>query len=249
MDTRYWGPSGWKLLHLVAADKKVHPAFWSVLPYVLPCKFCRTSLSEYYEKKPLNQSDLQKWLWTIHNMVNAKLRKQGQIIEDPPFSSIENYYSKQLQMPCSKVTFPGWEFLFSIADNHPDKIPFNPLEGYDTKVHKTLSERNKWNALSCDERKRMLLKFWKILPSVFPYQEWRDSWKEYAGPVELAIESRQSALKWLWIIRKGMDSDLYKMKRTSFYGLCREIATKRSGCATSKRARTCRKKTMKKKHD
>jgi hypothetical protein len=37
-----------------------------------------------------------------------------------------------------------------------------------------------------------------------------------------------------------MELDLNQMKKDTFYGLCKRVATHRSGCATSKRAKTCR---------
>lgn len=258
MDTKFWGPSGWKLLHLIAAqDKKVPPAFWSSLPYVLPCKFCRISLTTYYEKLAIPDSpSYQKWLWQIHNEVNEKLRNQGQTIpEDPPFALVNDLYSKILNQPCSEVEFPGWEFLFSIADNHPDFAPSKPMPDYDPQnPPKTLAEKNKLNVLTSVERKRKLLQFWNSLPNALPFDTWRKLWKKHAGPVHEAIKSRKSALQWLWKIRCGMESELNTISKTSFHGICKVLRTKRSGCATSLKAKTCRalkrsaNKTMKKRN-
>ena len=84
MDTRFWGPSGWKMLHLITFDYKYSSAnavkyahFFESLPYILPCKFCRASLTDYYRQYPflntnetyvnLNPSlDLKKWMYNIH---------------------------------------------------------------------------------------------------------------------------------------------------------------------------------------
>ena len=54
MDTRFWGPDGWKLLHSITEnyptvpDKKnkdLYRKFFLSLPYVLPCVYCRKSLT------------------------------------------------------------------------------------------------------------------------------------------------------------------------------------------------------------
>ena len=90
MDTRFWGPSGWRLLHLITfayepeRDKKNVCKFFHKLPYVLPCKFCRASLSEYMLEDPVEDAcaspeKLQRWLWRIHNKVTAKLRAAGSV--------------------------------------------------------------------------------------------------------------------------------------------------------------------------
>lgn len=256
MDTRYWGPSGWKLLHLIASqDRRSSPAFWRVLPFVLPCKFCRTSLTTYYKELPIpstsNHTEMQEWLWAIHNKVNEKLRKQGQTVDaDPPFESVEALYKQQLEQPCSKINFPGWEFLFSIADNHPDSTPTAPIPGYSPekiKYRMKLVDKNEWNLLSPEERKAKLRAFWTSLPSTLPFLEWRALWRKYAGPIDQATESRASALRWLWKIRCGMESELQQLTDTTFHGLCRTLQTKRSGCSTSRTARTCRSVTRKKK--
>ena len=96
MDTRFWGPSGWKLFHLITfeADHRTtseHSVefanFFETIPYILPCKFCRASLTDYYRQHPYQingkmnlKLDLKKWMFTIHNCVNGKLRKQGFIL-------------------------------------------------------------------------------------------------------------------------------------------------------------------------
>ena len=131
MDTRFWGPSGWRLLHLMTfaynpqRDKKAMREFLKCLPFVLPCKFCRSSLSQYYEELPYepaleSTSALTRWMWKIHGKVNNKLRGQGQTIPpDPTFAMVKRIYTERLAHGCSKTEFPGWEFLFSIVENHP----------------------------------------------------------------------------------------------------------------------------------
>lgn len=246
MDTRWWGPSGWRLLHLIAASPYAasNRQFWKTLPFVLPCKFCRASLSEYYEKHPIPKAnkDFPKWLWTIHNCVNAKLRSQGQSLEpDPPLQAVKERYDELLKQGCTKTTFPGWEFVFCIADNHPTASPSSPMPGpVPSPPPKSLEERNRYNLLTAKERLMMLKRFWGSIPDVLPFKEWQTSWATHAGPITEAIANRRSALKWLWKIRRGITKDLQQMETKDFHGLCTELKVHRSGCSTAKNARTCR---------
>jgi hypothetical protein len=245
MDTRYWGPSGWRLLHLISVSPLSTGSriFWEMLPYVLPCKFCRASLSDYYKEHPIpsEASEFPKWLYTIHNCVNAKLRSQAICIEDDPsFQEVKKHYITFFKQGCTKLTFPGWEFLFSIADNHPKATP--SVQMPDTpEVHpKSLEERNRYNLLTTDERIQTLRKFWASIPHVLPFQEWKTSWNKHVGPIQQAITNRRSAKRWLWKIRCGLESDLQQLGTTNFHGLCKTLATHRSGCSKSKNAKTCR---------
>lgn len=245
MDTRYWGPSGWRLLHLIAASPSTTKSkqFWKLLPFVLPCKFCRASLSIYYEKHPIpsNAKDFPEWLYTIHGCVNTKLRSQGlHVAPDPSFEEVQLHYTNYLKEGCTKTWFPGWEFLFSIADNHPDVSPSHPMPDAPIQVPKTLSERNKYNLLTSKERTQALRNFWASIPAILPFEEWRNSWKNHAGSITKALYNRRSSMAWLWKIRCGMESDLKQLGDQTFHGLCKEVSKYRSGCSTSKRAKTCR---------
>jgi hypothetical protein len=245
MDTRFWGPPGWRLLHLIAAGKAANQntTFWEMLPFVLPCKFCRHSLATYYEDLPIPTAaeKYDTWLYKIHNKVNEKLRKQGQTVPpDPPLTSVLAHYDELLEQGCTKTQFPGWNFLFALADNHPAVSPSAPMPDTPSPPPKGLKERNKYNLLTARERKEALKAFWISLPDVLPFEEWRASWRKHAGPVSKAIKSRKSALCWLWRIRKGMEADLDQISTKDFYGLCRAVANHRSGCSTNKRAKTCR---------
>ena len=241
MDTRFWGPSGWRLLHMIATSGKTNRDFWESLPYVLPCKFCRTSLTTYYEQHPIPRENMSEWLYKIHNLVNQKLRDQGQHLEpNPPFDSVQSYYSELLSQGCSKTEFPGWDFLFSIADNHPDSFVSKPTPDAPETMPKTLADRNRYNMITVEERKKQLKRFWASIPKVLPFSEWQTSWAKYAGPIKNSVSTRKSSLKWLWTIRCGLESDLQQLSHKSFYGLCKEIANHRSGCSKSLRAKTCR---------
>lgn len=245
MDTRFWGPSGWRLLHMIATGPNANKSmtFWKMLPFVLPCKFCRASLTDYYKLHPIpiQQEDFSRWLYTIHNLVNQKLRDQGQHLDpDPPYDAVFSRYSEILSQGCSKTEFPGWDFLFCIADNHPGSSPSKPMPDVPSPPPTSLIERNRYNLLTVKERKYALRRFWESIPSVLPFDEWATSWRKYQDTISVALRNRQSTLSWLWKIRCGMDNDLDSISKISFYGLCKRIATHRSGCSKSTRAKTCR---------
>ena len=255
MDTRFWGPSGWRLLHTITfaynpeTDKSSTGQLFNMLPFVLPCKFCRTSLTEYMEKDPLEpaletREKLTRWLWRIHNDVNNKLRKQKlNVVPDPPFNKVETYYRDILSTGCSKTEFPGWDFLFSIAELHPKSksaLATVPIPGQDCSLLKTKEEKNRWNCLNADERMPLYKEFWSALGKALPFPEWRNSWLKNSRPADLS--TRSSTLKWLWKLRCGMERDLELLNSCKFSTLCTTLKSHRSGCSKSVKAKTCRKR-------
>jgi hypothetical protein len=76
-------------------------------------------------KEPLepalkSRATLTRWLYKIHNHVNAKLRDQGLLKDaDPSFADVKKVYEDRVAAGCIRTEFEGWNFLFSIADNHP----------------------------------------------------------------------------------------------------------------------------------
>ena len=255
MDTRYWGPSGWKFLHLVTfgynkMDKQTYKEFFETLPYVLPCKFCRSSLITYYEKLPVSEAldtkeSLTRWLWKIHGCVNEKLRSQGQTIpQDPTFAQVKTIYEERIAYGCTRTEFPGWEFLFSIVENHPlakgdTSTPMPGAPSRESLVGASDEELLKWNYLSGDRRFQYICKFWSLLPSVMPFQEWRIVWARNAFDF---CESKGDTKKKLWEIRCAIESELDLINRTKYRQLCSELRQHTSGCSKNRRARTCRKK-------
>lgn len=251
MDTRFWGPSGWRLLHLITfsydpIQKESIREFFTMLPYVLPCKFCRASLSEYYMKDPLepalkSRTLLSKWLWRIHNMVNDKLRAQGlHTTENPSFSSVKRVYEERIAAGCIRTEFEGWEFLFSIVDNHPFT---RSSKDFTSLIADTPDLRNRYNVMSPEERMEYYTKFWKSLGESLPFQEWRTAWK--SCNLDLS-KTRKLWIKEVWRMRCCLEEKLELVNCEEFDSLCKRLSQHRSGCSRKKRARTCRKITRKK---
>jgi len=266
MDTRYWGPSGWRLLHLITfayptpnpTQRKHLAAFFGALPYVLPCKYCRANLTDHMAALPLEaalQSStpyaLAKWLWAIHNKANAKLRDQGiqpttsLIPADPDFAAVKRMYLDRLNAGCTRTKFDGWEFLFSIVENHPfsrqaaagSPMPDAPP---DAAAAKDKATRNRYNVMTPEERMAETAVFWATLPTVLPFPEWRRAWIACSASADWS--TRASALKSLWGIRCRMERELELLNRTTYDSLCKELRSVRSGCSAAKRGKTCRKR-------
>ena len=248
MDTKFWGPSGWKLLHTLTftykpSQRSAMRDFLETLPFILPCKFCRHSLTEYYCADPVDLTSaetLSRWLWRIHNKVNTKLRSQGQTLPpDPSFAAVKRMYEASL--PNSSGTeacksFPGWDFLFSVAFSHPLTVKGKPMpEEQAPTVCRHLTkdqEENRMNRLNPEKRLRYWNKFWVTLPLVMP-PAWASAWK---GDGANGLKNRQQATRWLWRIRCDFShgADPYRQ-------VCQRLANYESGCSKSTRARTCRK--------
>ncbi len=267
MDTRYWGPSGWRLLHMISfayepdKQKNAMRQFFEILPFVLPCKYCRANLVGHYEKLPVedaleSKETLSKWLYTIHNLTNAKLRTQGQNKpEDPPFSKVQEIYEQRLAYGCSKTEFPGWEFLFSILESHPlskteqpHPLPEAPPKG----SCKTNKELLKWNYLSGSCRFNYVCRFWKLLPDVLPFPEWRKIWaKELDDCCSKTWESKSDSIRRLWKVRKAIEEKLDLLNKTTYHDLCKTLKFYKSGCGHKqyRNTKTCRRlRTTTRKH-
>lgn len=255
MDTRFWGPSGWRLLHLItfsyqpANQKESVRELFTMLPFVLPCKFCRASLAEYMEEDPIERALksrelLSKWLWRIHNKVNEKLRGQGLLKEDDPsFTSVKKVYEDRISAGCIKTEFEGWDFLFSIAENHPRTASVKnslPMPNVPSVLTDSPEFRNRWNLMEAEERMEFYLRFWKSIGGALPFLPWRKAWSQCSLDFS-KTESRVSWIRELWRIRCCMEKELELVNRDEFQSLCKRLVNHRSGCGKRKRAKTCRK--------
>lgn len=249
MDTRYWGPSGWKLLHSITFSyeeklKNHYYDFFYVIAFLLPCKFCRKSYSEYITNDPIDVSSKEsftKWLWRIHNKVNEKLRNQGLCNhDDPVFSDVKKFYEEKLSRGCSRVVFEGWEFLFSIVEAHPLSKLSLASKGFDIPENTIIDTpllRNMYNIMDAEERIIYFKQFWKLIPKILPFNEWRKAWNDLGN-----WNTRAESLKNLYSIRCKLETELELQNKTKFSNLCRELRSYKSGCNKSKRSKTCRKK-------
>lgn len=255
MDTRFWGPSGWKLLHHIAftyeytAESAVLcAAFLETIPYILPCKFCRASLTDYYRQHPfaLQNSymnpllDLPKWMYQIHNCVNDKLRSQGlPTPPNPSFRQVKQLYAQHLQAPWQQQLTLFWDFLFSVGYHHPTQRQFysKPMPECPPAAKRSIDpcERNKWNVLPVKQRVYWFRRFWALLPAVLP-PAIASHWKRVEHSHPPTLRTRQETMNWLWRMRCALDTGFHDPYRA----VCRQVSQHSSDCATQRGAFTCR---------
>jgi hypothetical protein len=224
--------------------------FFEHLPFVLPCKFCRYSLSGYYDTRPIpaKHEEFERWLYHIHNDVNGKLRSQNLLKTDnPTYEEVHKLYSAWASTPCASTQMLGWDFLFSVANTTPSKSSHSsPMEGAPTNTQ-TDKEKNKWNSMSYRERLPYVQKWWNLLGSVLPFKPWRDAWQKGTAAMGLAPvkKGKKAVLAWLYKMEKFVCRTMAEdAPHNSFDGLCKEITAFSSGCGkkTSPRVKTCRAK-------
>lgn len=119
MNTLFWGPSAWQLIHSVGlvypksptpSEQKIFYDFFDSLQYVLPCKHCRKSYSGFY--KDIDLHNLYEWTWKLHNKVNDKLRTQGlKDSKDPTLNDSLKFHKNKLKDSRKSNIFPGLDFI------------------------------------------------------------------------------------------------------------------------------------------
>jgi len=261
MDTRFWGPSGWQLLHLIAASPVENPVdvydWFHLLEFVLPCKYCRASFHDYMDIQPLTQTIIKdraafsRWVYDIHNRVNSKLRGQGLLKRpDPSWMSVRKQWFQVADDVCTTTTNHGWNFITSIAYSTPDDsykatpMPDAP-ENTTEWAEMTMATRNRYNLLTKEERQTALTQWWKLLPSILPCEAWRRSWS--AAFRELGVpplqKGRQAVMRWMWEVECSVCGDLQCPTPHPSLGVLRkEVGAFESGCSAAKgnRRKTCR---------
>jgi hypothetical protein len=248
MDTRFWGPSGWKLLHHITYNYNksqynsiIYEKFFEIIPYILPCKYCRASLTDYYRQHPFDKDNMQKWLYTIHNCVNHKLRDQGLNLSqsDPKFKDVTALYKKMQACNWNMQLNQFWDFLFAVAYNHPAQTHREslPLENCPRQVYECNDncEKNKWNILSLEDRLYWFYRFWNFLPAVLPL-EIAIHWEKVEANNPPTLLSRRITLAWLWRMRCGLDRGF----KDPYTTICRHLSAYSSNCGKKKQAITCR---------
>jgi len=216
VDTRYWGPPGWQLFHLIAFRSEHPDDVLNDMKDVLPCKFCRASTTEFVKKHPL-RGNPGKWLYDIHNMVNDKLRTQAKddskVIDPGPDPDFEEIKERYMAMKPTKI--PGRDFLMAVAYNYPD----------DPEPQDMSTQRQ----------------FIHHLADAYPFGNLRRVFKSYLDKNEVDLSSRMGYLRWM----HGLMKLLAKETRTglrSFKGYVQHLAYYKAGCEKKTyKGKTCRK--------
>jgi hypothetical protein len=216
MDTRFFGPSGWELFHLIAFRSPHPDDVLNLMKDVLPCKYCRASTTDYVQKHPL-RGNPGRWLYEIHNMVNNKLRTQcaddPTVVNPGPDPAFEAVKAKYMAMKPNKV--PGRDFLMSVAYVYPT----NP-EQTDMALQRT---------------------FMHALANAYPFEELRTVFADYVKAHEPALESQRVYTKWMYGLLKALSSKTGSRIPT-YRGYSHHVAYYKSGCSKkSYHGKTCRK--------
>lgn len=230
MDTKFWGPDGWKFLHscvqLYTPEKKsAYIKFFNSIKNVLPCIYCRMSFSEYITDLPIENyiDNLPKWLYLIHNKVNDKLRKQGYVHEDDPtYEEIYERYKKytfEINKKCDCID--GLEFIYCVVFNYPEN-----LKSFDDKMNY--------------DRIKSYIVFLESLSEIYPIKIARNVFKEYINLMSdeemcKILSERKLLINKIYDIEKEINKRI-NHNCISYDKRCELIETKRAGCKKN----TCR---------
>lgn len=215
-DTRYWAPSAWQLFHLIAFKSEHPDDVLNMMKDVLPCHFCRESTTKFVKEHPL-RGNPGKWLYEIHNMVNDKLRRQAKddptVVDpgpDPTFEEVKKRYDDM-----KPTAVPGRDFLFTIAQNYPEKP-----EEIDMATHRT---------------------FLHALANAYPFEKLRKVFRAYIDEKEPDLTSRKAYTHWTYELLKQL-SDEVGTDMPTYKGYSHRAAYYKSGCSKKTyHGKTCRK--------
>jgi hypothetical protein len=202
MDTKFWGKDAWTFLHCIAnnypeivkqSQKNNYFKFFNNLQHILPCIYCRQSLTAFYERIPMNtenNKEFNTWFFKIHNAVNNKLRKQGgQQTVNPRQGIINKYYSHYMSRSISDSKYPGWDFIYSICTNYPKHVSVN------------------------DPKYRYYRRFFSYLQEVIPYPAMKKEYKKYLQkkPIQAHLKTRAALIDWFYNFENSCQSCHEKM--------------------------------------
>jgi hypothetical protein len=228
MDTKFWGPDGWRLLHTLAYIYPSNPSihiqmayynFFTMLKDILPCKYCRASFEVFLKElsiKPYLNSprNLRLWLYRIHNKVNNKLRKQGLLDKaNPTLKHVDSIYEKIIKngKDYSFKLNTGWDFLFSIIYNY-DPTSHNPI---------------------------VYEQWFNLLAEITPCDLYKHIYNKI-DPISTALKASSSLQKWFYEFQKEYLTHGLKQKCDTFSNTCLRYEQARvSACQKA----TCRKST------
>lgn len=218
MDTRFWGPSGWQLFHLIAFKTPPEEARHVLedMKDVLPCKFCRASTTQFVKDHP-PRTPYGKWLYEIHNTVNQKLRTQcaedPKVIDPGPDPSYEEIKARYDAMTTPDAV-PGRDFLMAVAYN----FPASP-EPRDMSTQR---------------------EFLHHLADAYPYPKLRAIVKAYVKAHEPTLSSQRAYTHWMYGLLKEL-SEAVGVSIRSYRGYMSHLAYYKSGCqGKTYKGKTCR---------
>lgn len=217
IDTRFWGPSGWQLFHLITfKSPDTAKNVLDDMPSILPCPFCRESTTQFVAESPLRKP-YSKWLYDIHNKVNNKLRKQcaqdPKVINpgpDPDYEEIKKRY-ESIEKPDA---VPGRDFLMSVAYAYPAEPEPRDMSAQREFLHH--------------------------LAEAYPFGNLRKVFQNYIQKSDPTLQSQRAYTRWMYGLLKLLSEEIGTSIR-SYRGYMAHLAYYKSGCSgKSYKGKTCR---------
>ena len=166
MMTSIWGPAMWHALHTISFDYPVHPTseekkhykeYIESLKYVLPCKYCRTNLTNNLKIYPIrechmkNRDTFSRYVYNLHEIINKMLGKKSGLSYCDVRETYEHFRSRCSESDGKKL------FKFNKTRKGKGKGQEQgctaPLYGTDAKcVIKIVPEEEKEPSFSVDNR-------------------------------------------------------------------------------------------------
>jgi hypothetical protein len=217
IDTRFWGPSGWQLFHLIAFKSPKAKDVLDDMPGILPCPFCRESTTKFVKEYPIREP-YGKWLYEIHNRVNNKLRTQcaedPKVIDPGPDPSYEEVKAKYDRMK-TPTAVPGRDFLMAVAYNYP-----GAPTPRDMSTHR---------------------EFLHHLIEAYPFSDLRKVARAYLDAHEPDLSSQRSLTRWMHGLLAALTKAIPGATIRSYRGYMSHLAYYKSGCAgKTYKGKTCR---------
>lgn len=217
IDTRYWGPSGWQLFHLIAFKSPEAKDVLDDMAGILPCPFCRESTTKFVKQHPLKEP-YGRWLYEIHAMVNNKLRTQcaedPAVIDpgpDPSYEDVKATYDR-LKTP---TAVPGRDFLMAVAYNYPAA----PTPR-DMSTHR---------------------EFFHHLVEAYPFPSLRKIAKAYLAAHDPDLSSQRAVTRWMYGLLTALTKGVPGAPLRSYRGYMAHLAYYKSGCSgKTYKGKTCR---------
>lgn len=138
-----WGPAMWHYLHTMSfnypvkptiEDKKHYRDFVINLQYVLPCKYCRTNLTNNFKKKPLqmchmaSRDSFSRYVYELHELVNKMLHKKSNL----SFCDVRERY-EHFRSRCTEEKPKVFTFKKTTTPRKKEKGCTEPLYGKKSK--------------------------------------------------------------------------------------------------------------------
>lgn len=116
VDPAIWGPSGWNLVHGLAAYAAKDPEISVVFPklfLLLPCAACQHNYQRHLNELPIpsDPKKLLKWSYELHERVNTW---KGETVAEVSFKDVEKQWKEHV-LSWHDV----WTFLEAVTEAHP----------------------------------------------------------------------------------------------------------------------------------